>query len=156
MGARDHADMVSEDRICVLNLCRCIQSNGTCVLLFACVWEGLFTSWCPHGDHWSDPVISLLRLSVLGRQCPVASRRAAPSVIPAHEPDSHHKAPIVFAGRTGSRSACHSAATCVTRRHSGACFCFCFLLSFLHTELLFLENLVHVLLSTVIVSWCHQ
>ena len=66
---------------------------------------------------------------VLGAQCPVASQWAVLSVIPAHEPDSHHKAPIVFAGWIGSHSACHSTATCITRRHSGACFCFCFLLS---------------------------
>lgn len=51
-------------------------------------------------------------------------------VIPAHEPDSHHKGPIVFTGWIGSHSACHSAATCITRRHSGACFCFWVL----HTE----------------------
>lgn len=72
---------------------------------------------------------SLRGHSVLGAQCPVASQWAVLSVIPAHEPDSHHKAPIVFAGWIGSHSACHSTATCITRRHSGACFCFCFLLS---------------------------
>lgn len=99
------------------------------------MWEGLFTSPCPHGDHWSDPVILLLPLLLLGCLCPVASRRSAPSVIPAHGPDSHHKAPIVFAGWIGSLSASHSAATCVTRRHSGACFAFCYLLSCLDTEI---------------------
>lgn len=66
---------------------------------------------------------------VLGAQCPVASQWAVLSVIPAHEPDSHHKASIVFRGWIGSHSVCHSAATCITRRHSGACFCFWFLLS---------------------------
>lgn len=83
-----------------------------------------------------------LALLVLGCQRPVASRCAAPSVIPAHEPDSHHKAPIVFAGRTGSHSACHSAATCVTRRHSGAYSSFCFLLSGLHTDDLSLKQTI--------------
>lgn len=135
MGATDHADIDSECRIHVLKLCRRVRRNGTCVSLFAFVWEGLFTSSCPHGDHWSDPVISLLPLLVLGCLCPVASRCSAPSVIPAHGPDSHHKAPIVFAGWIGSLSACHSAATCVTRRHSGACFAFCYLLSRLDTEI---------------------
>lgn len=67
--------------------------------------------------------------SVHGAQCPVASQWAVLSVIPAHVPDSHHKAPIVFTGWIGSHSVCHSAATCITRRHSGACFCFWFLLS---------------------------
>lgn len=66
---------------------------------------------------------------VLCAQCPVASQWAVLSVIPAHEPYSHHKAPIVFTGWIGSHSVCHSAATCITRRHSGACFCFWFLLS---------------------------
>lgn len=77
---------------------------------------------------------SLHGQSVLGAQCPVASHCAVLSVIPAHEPDSHYKAPIVFAGRIGSHSACHSAATCITRRHSGACFCFWYILSSSHTE----------------------
>lgn len=72
---------------------------------------------------------SLRGQSLLGAQCPVAGQCAALSVIPAHEPDSHHKAPIVFAGRIGSHSACHSAATCISRRHSGACFCSCLVLS---------------------------
>lgn len=72
---------------------------------------------------------SLRGQSVLGAQCPVASQWAVLSVIPSHEPDSHHKAPIVFTGWIGSHSVCHSAATCITRRHSGACFCFWFLLS---------------------------
>lgn len=72
---------------------------------------------------------SLLGQLVLGAQCPVASQWAVLSVIPAHEADSHHKAPIVFTYWIGSHSVCHSAATCITRRHSGACFCFWFLLS---------------------------
>lgn len=135
MGATDHTDIDSECRIHVLKLCRWIWSNGTCVSLFAFVWEGLFTSSCPHGDHWSDPVILLLPLLVHGCLCPVASRCSAPSVIPAHGPDSHHKAPIVFAGWIGSLSACHSAATCVTRTHSAAYFAFCYLLSCLDPEI---------------------
>ncbi|MEQ2160559.1 hypothetical protein GOODEAATRI_000472 [Goodea atripinnis] len=57
-------------------------------------------------------------------QCPVASQWAVLSVIPAPEPDSHHKGPIVSTGRIGSQSARHSAATCMSRRHSGACFLF--------------------------------
>ena len=71
----------------------------------------------------------LLGPLVLGALCPVASQWAVLSMIPAHEAYSHHKAPIVFTGWIGSRSECHSAATCITRRHSGACFCFWFLLS---------------------------
>lgn len=77
----------------------------------------------------SRSLLSLRGQPALGAQCPVASQWAVLSVIPAHEPDSHHKAPIVFTGWIGSHSACHSAATCITRRHSGACFCFWFLLS---------------------------
>ena len=72
--------------------------------------------------------------SVLGARCPVASQWAVLSVIPAHEADSHHKAPIVFKGWIGSHSVCHSAATCITRRHSGACFCFWFLVSLPATQ----------------------
>lgn len=77
----------------------------------------------------SSSLHSLHGQSLLGAQCPVASQWAVLTVIPAHEADSHHKAPIVFTGWIGSHSACHSAATCITRRHSGACFCFWFLLS---------------------------
>lgn len=66
---------------------------------------------------------------VLGALCPVVSQWAVLSLILAHEADSHHKAPIVFTGWIGSHSVCHSAATCITRRHSGACFCFWFVLS---------------------------
>lgn len=91
-----------------------------------------FTCTClqdAEGDHSFCSFHSLYGQSVLGAQRPEASQCAVLSVIPAHEADSHHKAPIVLAGRIGSHSVCHSAATCITRRHSGACFCFCFLLS---------------------------
>lgn len=44
------------------------------------------------------------------------------------DPDSldHIRAALCCRGPTGSHSPCHSAATCVSRRHSGACFCCCF------------------------------
>lgn len=71
----------------------------------------------------SRSLLSICAHPLLGAQCPVASQWAAPSVIPAHGPDSLHKAPIVFTGCFGSHSVCHSATTCITRRHSGA-FCF--------------------------------
>ena len=107
---------------------------GLCVCAQKCV--GVFTSTRVPRERKvtnapaqsSRSLHSLRGQSVLGAQCPAASQWAVLSVIPAHEPDSHHKAPIVFAGWIGSHSACHSAATCITRRHSGACFCFWFVL----------------------------
>lgn len=112
----------------------CICIHETC--LFVCVFaqKSVFTSICWEQEvtkaltRSSHSLHSFRGQSVLGAQCPVASQWAALSVIPAHEPDSHHKAPIVSTGWIGSHSVCHSAATCVTRRHSGA-FCFWFLLS---------------------------
>lgn len=113
----------------------CIHCVYLCVCAQKCV--GVFTSTRVPRERKvtnaptqsSRSLHSLRGQSVLGAQCPVASQWAVLSVIPAHEPDSHHKAPIVFAGWIGSHSACHSAATCITRRHSGACFCFWFVLS---------------------------
>lgn len=115
----------------------CIRE--ACVYLCVCAQKcvGIFTSTRVHRERKvtnaptqsSRSLHSLCDQLVLGAQCPVASQWAVLSVIPAHEPDSHHKAPIVFTGWIGSHSACHSAATCITRRHSGACFCFWFLLS---------------------------
>lgn len=90
------------------------------------LWERKVTSALDQSSH---TLPFLHGPSALGAQCPVASQWAVLSVIPAHEADSHHKAPIVFAGWIGSHSVCHSAATCITRRHSGACFCFWFVLS---------------------------
>lgn len=110
------------------NMCLCVCAQ-------MCVGVFTFTRVLRERKVTNAPTQSSLSLhslrgqSVLGARCPVASQWAVLSVIPAHEPDSHHKAPIVFAGWIGSHSACHSAATCITRRHSGACFCFWFLLS---------------------------
>lgn len=69
--------------------------------VFVCGCFHLHT--CPQGAEGdqcsyqsSRSLHSLRDQLVLGAQCPVASQWAVLSVIPAHEPDSHHKAPIVF------------------------------------------------------------
>jgi len=78
----------------------------------------------------SAPSRSARSLRSVASRCSVScGQPAGRQRDPPHAPDSHHKAPIVLAGWIGSRSACHSAATCITRRHSGACFWFWFLLS---------------------------
>lgn len=118
-------------------MCVHLTIKDAFICMFAQNCVGVFTSTHVHRERkvTSAPTQSSCSLHslrdqlVLGAQCPVASQWAVLSVIPAHGPDSHHKAPIVFAGWIGSHSACHSAATCITRRHSGACFCFWFLLS---------------------------
>lgn len=70
------------------------------------------------------------------------------------DPDSldHIRASLCCRGPTGSHLPCHSAATCVSRRHSGACFCSCFSLSSLRrTEpLLFPPTAPTPLFETII------
>lgn len=131
-------DVQSARRVPFLNVCRCVYVSMKHVFMCVCVCVCSKVCGCflpPHvstgSGRWptllpSHPVPSTP--SVVS-QYSVASQWAVLSVMPAHGPDSHHKASIVLTGWIGPHSTCHSAATCITRRHSGACFCFWFLLS---------------------------
>ena len=82
------------------------------------------------GDQYSCLVI-LLPQRPVGTWCLVSCGQPVGSAVSDTRPWAWltYRAPIVFRGWIGSRSVCHSASTRITRRHSGACFCLCFLLS---------------------------